>query len=411
MSLSAAGLLEDLRERFFSPSSPETPLKIGVEVEVIPVHASTRLPALPRGDGSAGISGTARILSELARSEGWVENVLENDPPSWTLSDGSCISFEPGGQIEISSAPHPTASSVILGIRDLLTMIRDAMRIAGIDLVALGVDPCNDVDKVPLQLNRDRYVRMTRYFDSIGPSGIRMMRQTAAVQINVERGPDPVARWALLNALAPYIVALFANSRSYAGKTTGHASYRAHLWRTLDVSRTGLPFDSHDAAQRYLGFALDAGAMRSSDGSSPWLSFRDWMRLGNPTQSDWLFHLSTLFPEVRPKEFFEIRCADAIESDSLAAPIVFVTGIAYDQTSALAARGLLGAASEALLERAGRLGLSDPDIRRVTAKLVALAVDGARRLGPGYISDADVDVARQFFERSLSARSAKSLPR
>lgn len=401
MSLSAASLLEDLRERFFSPSSPHTPLKIGVELEVIPVHAATRLPALPRGDASAGILGTARILSDLAQSEGWAESFSETDPPSWTLSDGSLISFEPGGQIEISSAPHSTASGVVRGVQDLFTLIRRAMQSGGIALLALGVDPCNDVDQVPLQLHRDRYTRMTRYFDSIGPSGIRMMRQTAAVQINVERGPDPVARWALLNALAPYIVALFANSRSYAGRTTGHASYRAHLWRTLDRSRTGLPFNARDPAQRYLDFALDAGAMKSSDGSGPWLSFRDWMRSGNPDESDWLFHLSTLFPEVRPKEFFEIRCADAIDSDFLAAPIVFVAGIAYEPESAAVAGSLLGSPTEALLERAGRLGLGDQDIRRLTARLAALALDGAKRLGPDYLSSENVDVARRFFERTL----------
>jgi glutamate--cysteine ligase len=339
----------------------------------------------------------------LAESNAWVEDVLENDPPSWTLSDGSRISFEPGGQIEISSAPNRAASAVVLRVQDILTMIREAMRAVGIELIALGVDPCNDIEQIPLQLHRDRYVRMTRYFDSIGPSGIRMMRQTAAIQINVERGPHPVASWALLNALAPFMVALFANSPSYAGKTTGHASYRAHLWRTLDRSRTGLPFDSQDPAQRYLDFALDAGAMRSSDGSGPWLSFRNWMRSGNPDENDWLFHLSTLFPEVRPKEFFEIRSPDAIESDFLAAPIVFVTGLVYDQESADAARGLLAAPSDALLERAGRLGLNDPDIHRVTVKLVALALDGARRLGPAYISEEDVEIARQFFERTLSS--------
>jgi glutamate--cysteine ligase len=403
VSLSAAGLLEDLRKRLYSPSSPDTPLKVGVELEVIPVYASTRLPALPRTDGAAGNVATARILSDLAQSEGWVESVLEGDPPSWTLSDGSCISFEPGGQIEISSAPELTASVVVARVREHLTTIRRALRVAGIELIALGVDPCNDVDRVPLQLHRDRYVRMTRYFDSIGPSGIRMMRQTAAVQINVERGSDPTARWALLNALAPYIVALFANSRSYAGRTTGHGSYRAHLWRTLDNSRTGLPFDSQDPVQRYLDFALDAGAMRSSDGSAPWLSFRSWMRSGNPDEHDWMFHLSTLFPEVRPKEFFEIRCADAIESDLLAAPIVFVTGIVYDQESARAARALLGAPSETLLERAGHVGLADAEIRRATVKLVAIAMDGARRLGPDYISGEDLEVARQFFERTLSS--------
>jgi len=275
VSLTEAKLLDDIRRRFFSPQGSGTPHAVGVELELIPVLASTRLPALPGGKGA---QSTATVLSRLATREGWLEQSVENDPPSWTLADGTHISFEPGGQIEISSAPHATASGAIRATQSLVAVIREAMQSTGTELIACGVDPRNGIEAVALQLHRDRYARMTRFFEAIGPSGVRMMRQTAAVQINVERGRSPVARWTLLNSLAPYIVALFANSRRYAGKRTEYASYRAHLWRTLDPSRTGLPCDSTDPATRYLAFALGAKAMRSSDGTRPWLTFRDWMR-------------------------------------------------------------------------------------------------------------------------------------
>lgn len=398
MSLSEAELLDDIRQRLFSPHSSSNPHTIGVELELIPVYASTRLPALPRG---AGGPFTVDVLSDVAAREGWTEQAVEDDPPSWTLPDGARISFEPGGQIEISSAPYATATSVIRAIENVVAQIRPVMEAAGIELLAAGVDPCNDIDVVPLQLLRDRYARMTRYFDAIGPSGVRMMRQTAAVQINLERGPRPLERWALLNSLAPYVVALFANSDSYAGKRTDHASFRAHLWRTLDPSRTGVPYAQNDPAARYLTFALDAKAMRSSDGTRPWLSFRDWLRTGDPTDEDWLFHLSTLFPEVRPKEFFEIRSADAVDSESLAAPVVFIVGLVYHDESASRASELVGAPSEELLERAGRLGLADPAIHRVASELTQLALRGAEGLREGYVSRADIAVAREYFVRAL----------
>ncbi|HEY3747042.1 MAG TPA: glutamate-cysteine ligase family protein, partial [Gemmatimonadaceae bacterium] len=386
MSLAEAKLLDDIRRRFFSPQDSRAPHTIGVELELIPVLASTRLPALP---GSTGPHSTATVLSRLGAREGWLEQSVENDPPSWTLADGARISFEPGGQIEISSAPHATASGAVLATQSLVAAIREAMQPAGIELIASGVDPRNGIEAVPLQLHRDRYARMTRFFDAIGPSGVRMMRQTAAVQINVERGLSSVARWGLLNSLAPYVVALFANSRQYAGKRTEHASYRAHLWRTLDPSRTGLPWESTDPAARYFAFALDAMAMRSSDGTRPWLTFRQWMHAEAVSDDDWQFHLSTLFPEVRPKEFFEIRSADAIDSDHLAAPVVFVTGIVYDDESAAGASRLMASPSELLLERAGRLGLADPEIHRVVARLTELALSGAKRLGREYIAEGD----------------------
>ena len=375
------------------------PYTIGLELELIPIHKSTRARALATTD--KGMS-TAEVLSRLGRREGWREESSAGDPPSWNTQDGAHISFEPGGQIEISTAPQPTASGVIDSTQSLVTMIRSAMSGVEIELLARGVDPYNDIDSVPLQLHRDRYTGMTRYFDSIGPSGVRMMRQTAALQINLERGEDPRSRWRLLNSLAPIVVALFANSRQYAGKRTEWASYRAQLWTTLDPSRTGIVYDEPEQAERYLRFALDAIAMRSGDGGVAYRAFREWMTELAVTREEWLFHLSTLFPEVRPKEVFELRSADTIEPDALAAPVVFVTSLVYDEKSAQQAIGLIGAPSDKLLERAGRLGLADPEIRRIASRLVVLALEGGRRLGGDYLRRSHLEAAYRYFAGALA---------
>ena len=399
MSLTEAELLEDVRQRLFSPTSSAAPRAIGLELELIPRHQQTHAPALATGDARAS---TAEVLSRLGRRKGWREQSIGGDPPSWTLEDGGSISFEPGGQLEISTAPQSTASAVIDSTQNLVALLREAMSNAGIELIARGVDPYNEIDAVPLQLHRERYTGMTRYFESIGPSGVRMMRQTAALQINLERGRDPESRWRLLNALAPIVVALFANSRHYAGKRTEWVSYRAQLWRTLDVSRTGIVYDQAAPASRYLAFALEAIAMRGKGEKSAYRSFREWIRDPAITRNDWLFHLSTLFPEVRAKEFFELRSADTIEPDALAAPVVFVTGLVYDDASARSAVDMIGAPSEKLLERAGRLGLADPEIRRLASRLVVLALDGARRLGNDYLQRSHLEAAYQYFARALS---------
>jgi glutamate--cysteine ligase len=399
VSLTEAELLDDVRQRLFAPIASAHPRTIGLELELIPIHRATRARALATADKGAS---TSEVLSRLGRRDRWREESSGGDPPSWNTQDGARISFEPGGQIEISTAPQPTASGVIDSTQSLVTMIRGAMSEAGIDLLARGVDPINDVDVVPLQLHRDRYTGMTRYFDSIGPSGVRMMRQTAALQINLERGEDPKSRWRLLNSLAPIVVALFANSRQYAGKRTEWASYRAQLWRTLDPSRTGIVYDEPGQAERYLRFALDAVAMRSGDGGVGYRAFREWMTEQAVTREEWLFHLSTLFPEVRPKEFFELRSADTIEPDSLAAPVVFVTSLVYDEQSAQQAIELIGVPNQELLERAGRLGLADPDIRRIASRLVVIALDGGRRLGGDYLRRAHLEAAYKYFAAALA---------
>jgi glutamate--cysteine ligase len=398
VSLSEAELLEDVRQRLFAPVISANPRAVGVELELIPVHKSTRARALAMNDSRAS---TAEVLSRVSLREGWHEESNGEDPPSWTLLDGAHLSFEPGGQLEISSAPAPTASQVIDSTQALVKILREAMSNVGIELVAQGVDPFNDIKEVPLQLRRDRYTGMTRYFDSIGPSGVQMMRQTAALQINLERGGDPKSRWRLLNGLAPIVVALFANSKQYARKPTGWASYRAQLWRTLDPSRTGIIYDDAHHIERYLGFALDAIAMRGGKNGAGYRPFRDWMSEPVTSRDDWLFHLSTLFPEVRPKEFFELRSADTIEPDALAAPVVFVTCLVYDDEIARRATEFIGVPSEKMLERAGRLGLADPEIKRIASKLVVLALDGGRRLGGDYIKRQHLEAAYQYFARAL----------
>jgi glutamate--cysteine ligase len=376
MSLDEAALIADVRSRLFAPST--SALTIGAELELIPIVAATRLPAL--------IESQLPYIRRAANDGGWKEVTAETDPPSWNLPDGSRISFEPGGQIEISSRPHQSCSELVTSLQATVRLLAESAEKDGIELVTAGVDPYNDVSAVPLQLNSERYVRMTRYLEARGEFGIRMMRQTAAIQISVEHGPHPLERWALLNALVPYMLAIFANSSRHAGRETGHASYRAHFWRMLDESRTGISFDKAAPAERYAKFALSAGAIRAENGKGEFHSFRSILADTKLGTEDWSFHLSTLFPEIRPKEYFEIRSADTIAAEDLAAPLVFVAGLVYDESASRSALELLDEPSARFLEKAGRDGLRDETTKSRAADLVRLAIEGASRLPAGYLS-------------------------
>lgn len=396
MSLDEATLVADVRSRLFAPSA--SALTIGAELELIPVIAATKLPVpidIARGPS----------LSQLLRDAGgpdWIEISAAGGAPSWNLPDGSRISFEPGGQIEISSSPHDNLSDLASSLQETVRRLTIVAMTMGIELLFAGADPYNDVSAVPLQLTSDRYVRMTRYFEARGEFGIRMMRQTAALQISVEHGPQPGGRWTLLSALAPYIIAIFANSPRYAGRDTGHASHRAHFWRELDPSRTGIPFDKDDPSKGYADFALDAGALSADNGRGEFHRFRSL--LGNPQlkMEDWHFHLSTLFPEIRPKEYFEIRSADTIAPENLVAPLAFVAGLVYDEASARAALSLLSAQDANLLVNAGREGLRNPALRFRAAQLVALSLDGMSRLPASYITQQHRAYAADWLTRRVS---------
>ena len=118
--------------------------------------------------------------------------------------------------------------------------------------------------------------------------------------------------------------------------------------------------------------------------------------------ADFELHLSTLFPEVRPKEYFELRSADTMDPGLLAAPVVFVTGIIYDERSAQRAFEIVGTPNSDLLELAGIKGVAHPALHRMSRALADIALDGAEALGENYISAGDVQIAANYFDHQLS---------
>jgi len=386
-------LADELRCRAFTPRArTAAPPKIGAEVELIPVDVSSRR-VVPLAD-------SVPLLRALARRCRWSERPSPYGAPMFSLGNVGQVSFEPGGQLELSAAPSASASELIARIRGVMDTVRNAAADSGIDLLSVGIDPANPVERVPRQLHGERYVTMEEYLATRGPNGARMMRQTAAFQVSLDVGANPAREWRLLNALAPYVVAMFANSPTYEGRPTGHKSYRAHVWRTLDPTRTGLPASTaEDPAVDYTEFALRAPALmpRGSDGS--FLPFGELLETGIATQDDWATHLSTLFPEVRPRGNFEIRSADALPAQWYAAPVIFLSGILYDATAREEAVIVAGDADPNRLVDAGQYGLSDPALARAASDLAEIALGGAARLGAAYVTPQDIESAYDFFDQ------------
>lgn len=347
--------LRPLVAPLFTPAAAHPATAIGAELELIPLHAERCRP-VPMHDAN-GAPGTVTMLRYAADIGGWREARDAYGAPDWHLPDGGRISFEPGGQLEIASPVFDAPAPLIAFLHDTVALTRAAANVFGIDLVATGVDPCNDIARVPLQLTAPRYRRMQAWFDAIGPSGARMMRQTASLQLSFELGEQPFDRWRLLNALAPYLTAAFANSRRYAGTDSGFASYRAHLWRTLDPSRTGIPYDANDPVGAYTRFAAMAGRILPDDAA----------------------HLTTLFPEVRPRGYFELRTLDAQDGAALDRAITFVHTLVTDERAASAAASAVGAPNPALLEVAARDGLDDPHLAAGVTALERIVADATTR--------------------------------
>ena len=139
------------------------------------------------------------------------------------------------------------------------------------------------------------------------------------------------------------------------------------------------------------------------------MTFRDWLRDGGsgplraPTAEDLDYHLSTLFPPVRPRGHMELRMIDAQPGDGWIVPAAVVTALADDVRAADAAL----AAAEPVWEgsadaqdpwlRAARSGPADPQIGQASrgcfeAADAALARSGA----PAPIRQAVADFTERY---------------
>jgi glutamate--cysteine ligase len=393
-----AALEADLAEHVFAapPSASLTPRRVGAEVELIPVEAATgRRCPLETG----AVPGTLPLLRRFGTRQGWNETSTAKGTPCFELPAGGTLTFEPGGQLEYSSPACRSPGALLALLRSVVLPLRAAAANDGIELMAVGLDPLNPAERAPLLLRTKRYARMAEYLGRIGPAGARMMRQTAAFQVSVDLDDEPWLRWSVLNAAAPYVTAVFANSPMYDRSVTGCRSTRAQVWRALDPARTGLPWDGQAPVGAYLDFALRAPAILLPQLHGEHRPFGEWLRYARPTMEEWRDHLSTLFPEVRPRGHLELRSCDAVGPQWYAAPIALAVGITYDPWALRSAADLLGRPDLGLLDRAGRLGLGDGAIRRTAVDLVDIALAGCQALGPAYFHPSDLEQARSFFDQ------------
>ena len=255
------------------------------------------------------------------------------------LLGGSRFTLEPGGQVELSSAAAHDLTALCGDLTHDVDHLVDVLGSAGLSLVPAATDP----HRAPVrQLRTSRYDAMAAYFDTLPHDlGRVMMCSTAAVQVNLDAGENTVdvaRRWHLLEALGPPLVAAFANSAHRAGRATGWKSTRQAVWQGMEPRRTHAPVGG-DPVASWADYALAAPVMmlrrrRGAWRSAPGFTFGAWVEgrvpgMGRPTTDDLVYHLSTLFPPVRPRGWFEVRYLDTQDREWWPVPVaVLATALA-----------------------------------------------------------------------------------
>jgi glutamate--cysteine ligase len=330
-------------------------------------------------------------LTDPMRRPAWDEltDAIAGVPP---LPGGSAITVEPGGAVELSGPPMDGPVAAIAAMTADRAVLRAAFAQAGLGLVLVGADPLRPAKRVN---PGDRYRAMEQFFTAsqTGDAGAAMMTSTASVQVNLDAGPQDgwAARVRLAHALGPTMIAIAANSPLLGGQFSGWQSTRQRVWSQLDSARCGpiLGVNGDDPASDWARYALKAPVMLVH--SSPentaapvtdWVPFADWadgrVLLGGrrPTHADLEYHLTTLFPPVRPRRWLEIRYLDSLP-DAVWPAVVFTLVTLLDDP---VAADIAAEATEAVAtawDRAAQIGLGDRRLRDAATRCVQTTAERA----------------------------------
>lgn len=328
------------------------------------------------GDDSVGVEVEWPVFRSSTLERPAMADLLE--VAAIPLPAGGRITIEPGGQIELSTKPHGSATATLASVETDAAELRDRLRSASLTMAACPVDTVRPPHRI---LDKPRYAAMEEFYSARGPEGLWMMTNTASVQVNLSHRPEGGnARWYAINLIGPVLIAMFANSPGIGPDGTRWRSLRQAIWSRIDPGRTK-PIPVGDSpAHDWACYALAADVFFINEGSghpiAPGLTFGDWLtnghELGWPTPDDLRYHLTTLFPPIRPRGWLELRMLDALTPDIRAVAVHVAAAAVGDAVLADLARI---PDTRDLWVTAARDGLEHPVLADAARTLIALTAE------------------------------------
>ena len=390
---------EDLIATMSKGEKPKDQWRIGAEHEKFGFDRETlKRPAYDGDNGiHAMLTGLQRFGWNPVEEGGYLIALERKNAEGFSAS----VSLEPGGQFELSGAPLKTIHDICSETGQHLMEVKQVADQIGLGFLGVGFDPMWKREDIPV-MPKGRYNIMRAYMPKKGNLGLDMMLRTSTIQANLDFASeaDMVMKFRTSLALQPIATALFANSPFTEGKPNGFLSARANVWTDTDPDRTGMigfVFEDGFGYERYADYALDVpmyfakrdGIYHDLSGQS----FRKFMSEGldalpghRATIKDWEDHLTTLFPEVRLKQYLEMRGADGGPWSRICALPALWAGIFYDEASLHAAWDLCKDWAiedhERLRRDVTRLGLkaevAGRSVRDIAVDMVAIAKQGLK---------------------------------
>lgn len=328
---------EDILKLYTKGFKKPQDFKIGIEYERLPITS-----------GSFKVVdywseyGIKDFLEAFAKEETW-DYISDEKNLIGLKNKHDSITLEPGCQLEISAKPEKTIFEVKDKIEQLNSLIKPLADKMNITFLNYGVSPYITYKAINL-IPKRRYKVMARYLWGI-LSDV-MMRETAGIQccIDFESEEDAMRKFKLANKLSPFMTAMFANSPIRGGVDTGYKSFRALSWLNTDNDRCGFygKISEEFSFEEYVDCILKTpmiflqrdNLIFEAHGD---ITFEEFMQNGwegaVPTLEDYELQANLCFPEVRMRNFIEIRNHDCVGGDLKYAILAIYKGILYNKSA------------------------------------------------------------------------------
>lgn len=324
---------KEILKLFKDGCKPSSEHKIGIEYERLPIFSVTGKAA----DYSSEY-GVCNLLRNFAKEENW-DYITDDYNIIGLKQEHDTVTLEPGCQIELSIKPEKTISELKNKIDSLNKQMQPVIDKSGITLLNYGVSPLSTHKSISL-IPKHRYHLMAKYLWGI-LSDV-MMRETAGIQccIDFESEEDAMDKFRIANKLTPFMTAMFANSPIRGGVETGYKSFRALSWLNTDNDRCGFvgQIDDKFSFEEYVDYVLESPMIfiNREIGAVPVngkINFSEFIENGFDTFQadidDFKLHSNLYFPEVRMRNFIEIRNHDCVGKGMQYAIPAIYKGILY----------------------------------------------------------------------------------
>ena len=320
--------------------------KIGLEYERIPVQKSNGEVVSYYGE-----YGMCELLRELAKEDNW-DYILDDVNIIGIKKMHDTITLEPGCQFELSIEPQEYIQDLKNKIDKIDNSISPLLNEFGIELLTKGISPKTTYRNIEL-IPKRRYAIMANYLWGI-LSDV-MMRETAGIQVGIDykSEDDAIRKFNLANLMMPFVTAMYSNSKIRGGVNTGYKSFRALAWLNTDNERCGFATKFIDGMtfRDYVNRLLDTPMIfinreNRTVSLNGRLTFKQFMEKGyegfEANIDDWKLHSNLFFPEVRLRNFIEIRNHDCVGGELQYSIPALYKGIMYSSGAMSEVEKMLG---------------------------------------------------------------------